>query len=423
MKLDQGRSRQYQDHVNPAWYEVLEQLGLTAQAVKAEGCRLEFDDGSQMLDFVSGYGAMALGHNHPALRDGLIDDLYSFIPNLHPLGVSASAGELAAELIHLAGMDGGKVFFGSTGADAVEAALKFAFTHTGRQKVVSISGGFHGLSIATTSLAGSDFWRQGLPAAPTAFSRVDLGELEHLRVALGQRDIAAVLLEPIQGTAGARAWDPNHLRTLAHDCRASGTTLIYDEVLSGLGRSGDWFAFQALGVEPPDMVVVSKGLTGGIYPVSAVLMSDPIYRSTFARPGTAKIHGSTFGGNRLAMRCGLRTLRLLQEIDIRQHVRQCGRTLQRGIDIAGTEAGFSCEGIGLILSIRAGSVAIGRFGADASSLLWQFLLDEHVMTMPAAHDATSIRLLPPLNIQSGEIEEFLSAFARAVTNLTRHSQL
>ena len=408
----------YERFVNPAWSNIVRLAGLEMQPTRASGSWLYLRDGRQMLDFASGYGAMPFGHHPSALLERLGSDLQAPLPNLNPLGTSVDAGALAAQLIDLARMSDGKVFFGNGGVDAVEAALKFAMVHTRRSGIVTVAGGFHGLSSTATWLAGSDFWRRDLPAAPAPFRQVPFGDTEAIETLLAHHEVAAVLLEPVQGTAGARVWEKADLMKVADLCGKYGTVLIFDEILCGLARTGDWFAHQTLGVPAPQMVLVSKGLTGGVYPVSAVLMQDAIYQSMFARDNAAKIHGSTFGGNRLGMRCGSHVLSLLCELDMCSHVRTQGERLRSGVDRIGSTAGLICEGIGLVLSIRATPDCVHRFGDDFAAQLWHALLAQNIVTVPAAHDPMSVRLLPPLNVTAGEIDVFLTAFEHALQELT-----
>lgn len=407
----------YELFVNPAWSNIVRLAGLDMQPARASGSWLCLRGGRQMLDFVSGYGAMPFGHHPSALLERLGRDLHAPLPNLNPLGICADAGVLAAQLIELAGMPDGKVFFGNGGVDAVEAALKFAMVHTRRSGIVTIAGGFHGLSLTATWMAGSDFWRRDLPAAPAQFRQVPFGDTEAIRAMLVRDEVAAVLLEPVQGTAGARAWKQSDLKKIADLCGRHGTVLIFDEILCGLARTGDWFAYQTLDVPAPEMVLVSKGLTGGVYPVSAVLMQDVIYRSMFARDNAAKIHGSTFGGNRLGMRCGAHVLSLMREHDVCSNVRRQGDRLRSGIERIGLPAGLVCEGVGLVLSIRATADCAQRFGDDVAARLWHALLAQNIVTIPAAHDPMSVRLLPPLNVTSGEIDVFLAALGNAIHEL------
>jgi acetylornithine/succinyldiaminopimelate/putrescine aminotransferase len=412
----------YERFVNPAWSKTVRSAGLEMQPARASGSWLYMQDGRQMLDFVSGYGALPLGHHPALLLERLRHDLLTPLPNLNPLGTSADAGALAEQLIELAGMPGGKVFFGNGGVDAVEAALKFAMVHTRRSGVVTIEGGFHGLSLTATALAGSDFWRRDLPAAPALFKQVPLGDTDAIRALLSRNETAAILLEPVQGTAGARVWNQSELIKVADLCHEHGTVLIFDEILCGLARTGDWFAYQSLGVPAPHMVLVSKGLTGGVFPVSAVLMQDAIYRSMFMREHAAKIHGSTFSGNRLGMRCGSHILSLLCELDVCSNVQRQSDRLRSGIERIGSMAGLACEGMGLVLSIRAMPDSAQCLGDDAAPRLWRALLAQNILTVPAAHDPMSVRLLPPLNVTAGEIDIFLAAFANALQEMAAEQE-
>ncbi|WP_197465956.1 aspartate aminotransferase family protein [Chromobacterium sp. F49] len=418
MRRDMASGDAYEACVNPAWREILRQCGLDAQPAAADGSWLLRDDGRRLLDFVAGYGAAALGHNPPALSALLAQDLMDPAPNLHPLGWSAPAGELAAGLLDLAGLAGGKALFASSGAEAVEGALKLARMACGRARAIAFEGGFHGLTLAATQLAGSDFWRQGLPE-DEALLRLPWGDLAAAEAALAANDVAAVVLEPVQGSAGARAWRADALHGLAALCRRHGAWLIYDEAQSGLGRCGAWFAYQALGGPPPDMLLLAKGLTGGIVPVSAILFRDAIYQAVFARPGCAKIHGSTFGGNRLAMRCGLHMLAALRGIDAPARAAARSAYLRR----AWPDGLFALEGAGLMLALRATPRAKRRFGEQAAGALWLQLLSEGVLTAPAAHDADALRLLPPLTVGEDELDYFLDAYRRALAALEEEEEM
>lgn len=409
----------YAASVNPAWLDVLRQCGLDARPLEAEGCWLRLEDGRRWLDFVAGYGAAVLGHRPQALLAGLAEDLFDPAPNLHPLGFSALAGDLAAELLALAGFADGKALFASTGAEAVEGALKLARMASGRRRALSFDGGFHGLTLEATCLAGSDFWRQGLPRSEDC-AVLPWGDLATAAAELARGDVAAVLLEPVQGSAGARAWRGEALSELAELCRRHGARLIYDEALSGLGRCGAWFAYQALGAPAPDMLIAAKGLSGGVLPVSALLFREDIYQAVFARPGCAKIHGSTFGGNRLALCCGLRMLSLLRQLDAPARAGERGDALRRRWRGAGLE-GFELEGVGLMLALRAGPAAQERLGEGAAGLLWLQLLQEGALTAPAAHDAAALRLLPPLNVAETELDFFLKACRRAIAALEQEA--
>ncbi|WP_434634015.1 aspartate aminotransferase family protein [Chromobacterium sp. CV08] len=402
----------YDRCVNPAWRQVLGLCGLDEQPVAADGCWLRFADGRRMLDFVCGYGAAALGHNPPPLLAALAGALGEPEPNLHPLGLSRHAGLLAERLLALAGFADGKAVFASGGAEAVEGALKLARMAGGKTRLIAFDGGFHGLTQTATQLAGAEFWRLGLADDPACL-RLPWGELEPVAAQLEAGDVAAVLLEPVQGTAGARAWRGDRLAALSALCRRHGAWLVYDEVQSGLGRCGAWFAYQALGAPPPDMLVLAKGLSGGMLPVSALLCRDAVHQAVFGRPGCAKIHGSTFGGNRLALQCGLAMLRLLGEMDAPARAAAQGEALRRMLP----PGPFALEGTGLMLALRATPQAHRLYGEQAAGALWLQLLEQGVLTAPAAHDADALRLLPPLTAGADELDFFVQAYRRALAAL------
>ncbi|MFD1558494.1 aspartate aminotransferase family protein [Paraburkholderia silviterrae] len=416
------KTDEYERFVNPAWSDVVQLAGLNTKPVSASGSWITMQGGSRFLDFVSGYGAMPFGHHLPALLYRLSNDLHSPLPNLNPLGISFDAGALAAQLIELSGLPDGKVYFGSSGVEAVDAALKFAMVHTRRKGILTIGGGFHGLSHTATWLAGNSFWRRNLTPPPEDFKQVDFGDVAAIRAHLARKDVAAVLLEPVQGTAGARVWNREDLADIASECDLYGTVLIFDEILSGLGRTGDWFAYQTLRASPPQMVLLSKALTGGLFPVSAVLMRNSIYQSMFGREGAAKIHGSTFSGNRLGMRCGLHVLTLLRELKLRMNVCTQGERLRNGIEHAGASLGLRCDGIGLALSIRTTPECLRHLGDAVAARLWHALLNKNVLTIPAAHDPASIRLLPPLNVTASEIDFFIQAYEAALLDMQNEQE-
>jgi acetylornithine/succinyldiaminopimelate/putrescine aminotransferase len=409
----------YAATVNPHWLDAVSAMGTDITFTSARGCYLIDDTGREFLDFVGGFGAAAVGHNHPHVTDALECALRDGVPELLPLGVVREAGDLGARLVQLTESNGrlSKVYFANTGSEAVDAALKFATARTGRTQFVSFAGDFHGLSIGATPLAGGGEWHVPFPACGPTVHHVEVGNLAAVERVLARGAIAAVVLEVVQGSAGAQAWDPGGLSELAALCDRYGTLVVADEVLTGLGRTGRWFAFQHAPGFLPDLVLVSKALTGGRFPVSAVLMGDATFEAAFGRAGHARVHSATFSEHRLAMICGLAALEVIEAEGLVERADRVGERLLRTLT-GMREAGLIADvrGLGLLAAFRVGE----RPGLDAPSamaLCWQGLLERGVLTLPAAHQPDFIKLTPPLTVSDDDVDDFIAALSAALEKI------
>jgi acetylornithine/succinyldiaminopimelate/putrescine aminotransferase len=302
------------------------------------------------------------------------------------------------------------VQFFSSGAEAVEAALKFAAMVTGRRTFLSLSGGFHGLTGIATALAGEGFWREGI-ATPLDFAET-LPSLdpEIVRARLAQGDVAAVLLEPIQASAGSREQSAEHLAALSDACRDHGTLLIADEVASGIGRTGRWFGFQHWQSEfRPDMVVVSKGLTGALLPVSAVLCRNPVFDAVFGK-GRAKIHGATMAGNPMSMVCASAVLAEAERIDACALAAEGERIFRAAMaehDPAGDM--FEISGRGLMLAVYFKTIPTEKMMA-----LWSGIRDRNILMAPTPHRRGTFLMTPPLTVSAAQLQAVAAHLAEVV---------
>src|SRR5215470_19786724 len=303
------RSSMHARHLNEQLVRVLKTIGYDVGFQKGQGQYLYDREGARYLDLLSGFGVFAIGRNHPALRTVLKSVLDSDLPNLVQLDVSTLAGVLAERLIErVPYLD--KVFFANSGAETVEAAIKFARGATGRPGIVYCSHAYHGLSYGALSLTDDPNFRAGFePLLPgcTAIPFNDLGALEQ---ALSSRQVAAFIVEPIQGK-GVNMPTDEFLPGAVALCKKYGSLFIADEIQTGMGRTGRFLAVEHWNVEP-DMVLLSKALSGGHVPVGAVLMRRPIFDKVFNRMDRAVVHGSTFAKNDLAMAAGIATLEVLK---------------------------------------------------------------------------------------------------------------
>jgi ornithine--oxo-acid transaminase len=297
--------------------------------------------------------SIAIGRNHPALREALKSVLDSDLPNLVQMDVSTLAGILAERLLaHVPYLD--KAIFVNSGSEAVEAAIKFARAATRRQGIVYCDHAFHGLSYGALSLNGDDIFRNGFgPLLPDCV-RIPFNDLVALEKALHSRTIAAFIVEPIQGK-GVNVPADDYLKNAADLCRRYGTLFVADEVQTGLGRTGRFLAIEHWNVEP-DMVLLAKTLSGGHVPVGAVLARKRIFDKVFDRMERAVAHGSTFGNNDLAMAAGIATLNVLKSEGLIENAARTGKHLLSvlGAMIPHYEFLREVRGRGLMIGIEFG---------------------------------------------------------------------
>jgi len=286
------RSSMHARYLNEQLVRVLKTIGYDVGFQKGQGQYLFDRGGARYLDLLSGFGVFAIGRNHPVLRDALKSVLDSELPNLVQLDVSTLAGVLAERLLgHVPYLD--KVFFANSGAECVEAAIKFARCATGRPGIVYCDHAFHGLSYGALSLTGDQNFRGGFgPLLPDCTS-IPFNDLAALEKALSTRHVAAFVVEPIQGK-GVNMPSDEFLPGAAALCRRFGTLLVADEIQTGIGRTGRFLACEHWNIEP-DMVLLAKALSGGHVPVGAVLTRKHVFDKVFNQMDRAVVHGSLTG--------------------------------------------------------------------------------------------------------------------------------
>jgi ornithine--oxo-acid transaminase len=408
-------------HLNEQMVRLLRTIGFDVGFCRGEGQYLFDRAGSRYLDLLSGYGVFALGRNHPALREALRSVIDADLPNLVQLDVSPLAGVLAQRLLALVPyLD--KVFFANSGTEAVETAIKFARYASGRPGIVYCEHAFHGLTNGSLSLNGDAVFRTGFEPPLPHCRAVPFNDLPALERALASRDIAAFIVEPIQGK-GVNMPDDGYLREAAALCRRHGTLFVADEIQTGIGRTGRFLALEHWGVEA-DMVLLAKALSGGHVPVSAVLTRKRIYDKVFDRIDRAVIHGSTFAKNDLAMAAGIATLDVIKHERLIARAAQLGERLQKSLrEIEGRyEFVRAVRGKGLMIGIEFGPPSSLKLKASWNlletankGLFCQLVTiplfkDHKVLTQVAGHASHTIKLLPPLVITDDDCDLIDHAF-------------
>ena len=296
-------------YMNEMMVRVLQTIGYDVGFTRGIGQYLFDRSGRRYLDLLSGWGVFGIGRNHPKLRAALTAILAADLPNLVQMDVPPLAGILAERLLRYTPFLE-KAFFTNSGAEAVEASMKFARSATGRPGIVYCAHAFHGLSYGALSVNGDHNFRDGFGPLLSNCSQIPFNDLAALETALASRQVAAFIVEPIQGK-GVNVPDDHYLSCALELCHKYGSLLIADEIQTGLGRTGRFLAIDHWGIEP-DMVLLSKTLSGGHVPVATVLTRKWILDRVFDRMDRAVVHSLTFANNDLAMAAGIATLDVLE---------------------------------------------------------------------------------------------------------------
>jgi len=415
----------FDQYLNAQLVRVLKTIGFDRSYVRAEGPYLYDDAGDKYLDLLSGWGVFTLGRNHPVVIDGLRQVLEGQLPGLVQMDVSLLAGLLAEKLLVLMPWLE-KAFFCNSGAEAVEAAIKFSRAATGRSKIVYCDHGFHGLTYGPLSLNGDALFRKGFEPLVGDCAPVPFNEAAALEQALKGRDVAAFIVEPIQGK-GVNIPNDTYLRDAQRLCRATGTLFVADEIQTGMGRTGKFLASEHWGVEP-DIVCLAKALSGGFVPVGAVLTRRDIFDRVFDRMDRAVVHGSTFSKNDLAMAAGLATLTVMADDGIVERASVEGERLigeLRG-RLAPRDFVREVRGKGMMIAIEfAAPKSLKLKGAYAMleaanrGLFCQLVLiplfqKHRILAQVAGHNMPVIKLLPSLTISDSDVTWVVDAFEAVI---------
>jgi ornithine--oxo-acid transaminase len=417
--------------LNPQLGRIVRALGFDRQWVRGEGAHLVDAEGERYLDLLCGYGVFAVGRNHPTVVRALREALEAQTANLPQLGVSVLPGVLAEALVARAPASVDAMVPANSGAEAVEAAIKLSRAATGRRRVLFAEHAFHGLTLGALSLNGNDEFRDGFGPLLPGCEAVPWGDLEALRRELAAGDVAAFVVEPVQGK-GVNLPPAGFLEGAQESCRAAGALFVCDEVQTGLGRTGRLFALEHWGLEP-DLVCVAKALSGGFVPTGGVLASRAVMDAVFDGMERGVRHGSTFGGNDLAAAAGLATLRVLEEERLVERADRLGELLlelTRPL-VERYEIVRDVRGLGLMWAIELGPPPNGMrrrvFNAAeraqpglAAQLVTVPLFHEHrILSQVAGHRMNVIKALPALVVEEDEIRRFAAALEAVVARAER----
>jgi ornithine--oxo-acid transaminase len=428
-KVSAARSvrNSYEEYVNPQWVALLNILDMDVRYERCSGSELFAEDGRRILDFLSGYCVHNTGHNHPYIVQALKDELDKSGPAMLQSHVPEIAGELAKRLCQLAGGGLGKVYFGSSGSEGVEAAIKFARATTGRTGIVYAKNSFHGLTAGALSLMNDEFWREGFGPLLQDTVGVEYGDASGLENALYSKRHAALVLEPVQAEAGIRVPSKAYLQKAQELCRKTGTLFVIDEVQTGMFRTGTFLASHQFELRP-DIVILAKALSGGLMPVSAVLMTDKIYHAVYSSLRRAIVHTSTFGENSLSMRAGLASLDVLESEQLGPRAMQLGETFRVKLRnaLAPFEMVKEVRGMGLLSGIefaapkkmflRAAFEAFRRIhpAMFGQIMVMRMFREKNILTQICGNNFLVLKAAPPLVVTEEQLDEFVAAIRSVV---------
>jgi len=405
----------YGRHCNEQLVRMLKMVGYDVGFCRGEGPYLYDRNGTRYLDLLSGFGVFAIGRNHPAVRAALRSVLDGDLPNLIQMDAPRLAAILAERLLkEVPYLE--KVFFANSGGEAVEAAMKFARASTGRSGIVYCDHAFHGVSYGALSINGDESFRAGFGPFLPGCARIPFNDLSALENAVKGGNVAAFIVEPIQGK-GVNVPAADYLQGAADLCRRHRALLIADEIQTGLGRTGRFLAVEHWNVEP-DMVLLSKALSGGYIPVSAVLMRKQIFDKIFDRMDRAMVAVSTFAENNLAMAAGIATLEVLASERLAEKAARTGERLMRAFSamIARYELVHEVRGKGMMIAIdfaRPQSLDLrmewdlietAREGLFGQVITIPLFVDHKILCQVAGTNSHAVKFLPPLTIAESDCE-------------------
>ncbi|MGD0081771.1 MAG: aspartate aminotransferase family protein [Acidimicrobiales bacterium] len=427
--------RLHTEFLNPQLAKVLKTLGMDRFYERGEGCYLYDRSGERYLDFLAGFGVFALGRAHPVIKKALTDAIDLDLPNLAQLDCALLPGLLAEALVARTHDGLERCFFSNSGAEAVECAIKFSKYATRRPRVLHAEHSFHGLTNGALSLNGGAEFREGFGPLLPGCDSVPFGDLHQLERELRRGDVAAFVVELIQGK-GVYLADGAYWSGVQSLCHRYGTLFVADEVQTGLGRTGKMWAYEHYGLAP-DMITVSKALSGGYVPVGATLCSAQVFDKVYSKMERAVVHSTTFGRNQLAMVAGLATLQTLDDEKIVERAQATGEAFEHSLAplVDRYELFKEVRGKGLMIGLEFGEPAslrlksrwkmleTARKGLFSQLIVGPLFQRHRILTQVAADNVNIVKILPPLICGQEEVDYFVAALDDVLGDAHRNSSL
>ncbi len=387
----------YSELINP-WYTThLKKMGLCNTGLKAEGATITDSKGNLFIDCTAGYGIGNLGHNNPYVVNAIIDQLKSNEVNTRPFinKIQIELAELLKEI------SPGKLecsYLFNSGSEAIEGALKLVRLYKGDKKIISMEHSFHGHTLGALSASGVPSFKRSYQPLLPAFEQVPFGDIEVLRN-LNENEIAAILIEPIQHDAGVKIPSKEYLKQVRELCDAKNIILIFDEVITGIGKTGSMFASEYFGVEP-DILVIGKSLGAGLIPIGAVLSRKNLWqRFGLSFPMSA----TSYGGNAIACRTAIASINFIRESDILKSVRRKEEILSKALSDFVKKYNkilTSVSGIGLLFGV-------GIVNRNLASEIVRRMVDNKIIVYQSFGNPLVVMIEPPLVISEDQLAKVI----------------
>lgn len=394
----------YEKYLNPAVARLFRFMGLASVETKAEGWIITDSDGREFIDCLGGYGMFCLGHRHPKIVEAVKGALDT-IPMCGEILFNRPMADLAERLAEITPGNLQYSFFVNSGTEAVEGALKISRLATGRKKYIAAQNAFHGKTYGSLTATGRDLFRKPFEPLLQNFTHVEFGNIAAMEAAI-DTDTAAVILEPVQGEGGIIVPPAGYLTAVRNLCDKYGVLMIADEVQTGIGRTGKWFAVDHEGVTP-DIMALAKALGGGIMPIGSFTATPEVWSGLIESPF---LHTSTFGGNQMACVAGIATLKVIEEEDLLNRGAAAGAYLKKGLEEIQKDYPLvikEVRGLGMMIGIE-----LTKEGAGG--MLMSLMIDSNILIAYTLNNPKVIRMEPPLIMPIEVIDQVLAAFRKAI---------
>jgi putrescine aminotransferase len=410
----------HEKYIDPGFVSLLKTLGFGRTLTRAQGNYLYDEEGRSYLDMLSGFGSIPLGYNHPALIEAITKTLSQEPISFLHIAPNPHAGILAQQLAERLGALSIS-FFSNSGAEAVEGAMKLAYAATRRAKILYCVGAYHGMTLGALSCMGSERFRAPFPSLPGC-EPVLFGSLDGLEEKLKTKSYAAFLLEPILIEGGVVTASNEYFQKVSALCKSYGTALIFDEVQTGMGRTGSLFAYQQMGMTP-DIVVYAKAMSGGLLPIGGYSTTPEWFQRAYGR--AQGLHSSTFGGNALSCAVASKLLSLLDDILLTK-VQTLGDFLGEELKKISSANIQEVRGAGLIWGVEfapptKGIATLATLGVPNAIMKKLFahwvavrLIERGFITETTTHNEAVLRVEPPLSITKEELKTFIQALTEVL---------